>query len=69
MKLLKQPLKQLNCTNFANVETTAHVAYAHLEHIQTLLYSNPSGEQLHGLEREAAQISRDKDEACNSFLA
>ncbi|XP_074321454.1 uncharacterized protein LOC141657963 [Silene latifolia] len=69
LKMLKFPLKQLNGSIFANIETSAKVARLYLNHVQEELHSDPNNLELQQEVHLAAQCYRGMDEARRSFLA
>ncbi|XP_074315526.1 uncharacterized protein LOC141651724 [Silene latifolia] len=68
LKLLKQPLKQLNRELFADVENNTMRAWKHLESIQSQIRSDPTNPDLIGIEIKAAKEYQELQKACDSFL-
>ncbi|XP_074278157.1 uncharacterized protein LOC141601754 [Silene latifolia] len=69
LKALKTPLKALNDSSFANIETAAKVALIYLHETQKLLHAEPTNEVLHANEKLAATAFRELDSARRSFLS
>ncbi|XP_074316134.1 uncharacterized protein LOC141652515 [Silene latifolia] len=69
LKLLKQPLKALNASCYANIETAANVALIHLHDIQLKLQLDPSKVLLQQNEKLATEAYRELDKARVSFLS
>ncbi|XP_074293471.1 uncharacterized protein LOC141620522 [Silene latifolia] len=69
LKMLKYPLKKLNGTAFANIETSATVARMHLTHVQRKLQSDPTNLEVQHEVHLAAQCYKTMEEARRSFLA
>ncbi|XP_074301151.1 uncharacterized protein LOC141632503 [Silene latifolia] len=69
LKLLKHPLKELNRTGFANIETTAQVALKHLHSVQMQLQDDPTNVGLQQAVKNADLLYKDRGQALRSFLA
>ncbi|KAL9239162.1 hypothetical protein vseg_013509 [Gypsophila vaccaria] len=69
LKLLKQPLRQINRGQFADIETMALKALANLQEKETLLQSSPADRVLIQEETEAAAQYEMLAKARNIFLA
>ncbi|XP_074305730.1 uncharacterized protein LOC141640950 [Silene latifolia] len=69
LKLLKHPLKELNRTGFANIETTAQVALKHLHSVQVQLQGDPTNVGLQQAVKNADLLYKDRGQALRSFLA
>ncbi|XP_074299876.1 uncharacterized protein LOC141631053 [Silene latifolia] len=69
LKFLKQPLKELNRTGYANIETTAQVALKHLHSVQMQLQGDPTNVDLQQAVKVADILYKDRGQALRSFLA
>lgn len=58
LKALKQDLKLLNKTRFANVEREAEIAAQTLKEIQSQVHENPLDDDLH-IQEKAARVMKD----------
>lgn len=58
LKALKQDLKLLNKTRFANVEREAEIAAQTLKEIQYQVHENPLDDDLH-IQEKAARVMKD----------
>ncbi|XP_074300723.1 uncharacterized protein LOC141632032 [Silene latifolia] len=69
LKMLKHPLKGLNGTAFANIETSAKIAKHHLYVVQEKLHADPLNLLIQQEVNEASNCYRDLENARRSFLA
>ncbi|XP_074266690.1 uncharacterized protein LOC141589970 [Silene latifolia] len=68
LKLLKNPLKDLNRGLFGDVENNSMRAWKHLEYVQEQLRNDPTNADLIGIELLALKDYQELLKACNSFL-
>ncbi|XP_074276997.1 uncharacterized protein LOC141600652 [Silene latifolia] len=68
LKLLKSPLKQLNKTDFDDIENNTARARMHLEYVQEKLRSDPLNEVLIQQEKNSASAFRFLNQACHEYL-
>ncbi|XP_074265560.1 uncharacterized protein LOC141588000 [Silene latifolia] len=69
LKLLKQPLKELNSLGYANIETTAQVALKHLHSVQMQLQGDPTNVGMQQAVKDADLLYKERGQALRSFLA
>ncbi|XP_074282685.1 uncharacterized protein LOC141607224 [Silene latifolia] len=69
LKILKQPLKELNRAGYANIETTTKVALKHLHSKQLQLQGDPTNIDLQQAVKDAALLYKERETAMRSFLA
>ncbi|XP_074298560.1 uncharacterized protein LOC141629460 [Silene latifolia] len=69
MAIVKEALKQLNGSAFANIETSANAAKLYMMNVQKQLHGDPTNIDLQQAEREASISYKELEMARRSFLA